>query len=121
MVSNRLSSEEIKIVYLDLTDSYGFYRSRPGKQPFICLSESLLEESQKPLHLNVYRVLLDYHRELPSGSSYKLFPMLRYYEQLVPPEALPMTEPGLEYVGRAMRRWKFMQYDESRVIGKAAG
>lgn len=115
MVLKRFVSKEIKVVYLDLIDTYGFCRTRPGKEPFICLSNVLRVDRYSQLHRSVFNTFLGLYR---AGQVDHSKQTTVYYEQLVPPEGIPLPEPELEVIGRAIRRWKITQYDEARVIGK---
>jgi hypothetical protein len=108
----KIESDEITIVYLDLSNNFGFYRAVPGKEPYICLNEKLLKGGEG-VHLTVYRVLLDYFRAIPLDSPYRLFPMVRYFEELIPlnqDEFKEVAEPDLIFIGRATRRWSYPVY-----------
>lgn len=107
MFLNKLESSEIKIVYLYLAKSFGFYRIRPGKDPYICLSTKLLEGSEE-FHRKVYRLLLEQHRAIPDNSIYRAFPMHKHVEELMPPEevALHTVGPGSSTSG--CNRWPWI-------------
>jgi hypothetical protein len=128
----KIEGREVKTIYGNLLDGLGFYRHRPGKAPYICLDNSLLEDDRNGWkHQAVYDVLLEYHRSLPLDSIYRSFVIVKYYEDLVPaPEPaevaveVPETkepQPEIIIIGRAIRVWRFMQDgDKVRIIGKAA-
>lgn len=117
MVSNKFVNKEIKTVYLDLIDTFGYYRTRPNKEPYICLSLSLLDEKLESIHRDVYAVLLDFHKSQPGGNCIPIAPVTTYYEALVPPEGIPQSGPEVEIIGRAIRRWYTFAKEETRVIG----
>jgi hypothetical protein len=127
----KIEGREVKTIYGNLLDGLGFYRHRPGKAPYICLDNSLLDGDNGWKHQAVYDVLLEYHRSLPLDSIYRSFVIVKYYEDLVPApvpaavvvEVPEMKEPQPEIIiiGRAIRVWRFMQDgDKVRIIGKAA-
>jgi hypothetical protein len=120
----KIVSGDIKIVYHDLVDTFGFYRIRQGKEPFICLSNELLLEDKEPLHLNVFKMLLQVHNSIPADSPYRLYPLRKYFEELIEDDTAPAAEQGPEIIiiGRAIRLWRFLPDDEqARVIGRLAG
>jgi hypothetical protein len=99
MSLKRIVGKEIAVVYLDLNENFGFYRIKPGKEPYICLDEKLLEGSQG-VYLTVYQTLLNYHRAIPADSIYRCFPMVRYFEELIPlPNAKSSSWEGLPGAG----------------------
>jgi len=109
MVAKRITNNEIKVIYTELSNTFGFYRIRQGKAPFICLSNSLLDEGQEPVHRNVYRMLAELHNSIPTDSVYRLYPMRTYFEELVPDEEVNSNNgPDLTIVGRPMRQWNYM-------------
>jgi hypothetical protein len=127
----KIEGREVKTIYGNLLDGLGFYRHRPGKAPYICLDNSLLNGDNEGKQQAVYDVLLEYHRSLPLDSIYRSFVIVKYYEDLVPaPEPavveveVPETkepQPEIIIIGRAIRVWRFMQDgDKVRIIGKAA-
>jgi hypothetical protein len=115
----KIVSGDIKVVYHDLVDTFGFYRIRQGKEPFICLSNELLSEDNESAHLNVFKMLLQVHKSIPLDSPYRLYPLRKYFEELVE-EIIPAAEPEIVFVGRAFRLWKFhlANNEPIRVIGK---
>lgn len=128
---NKIERGEIRVVYLELDDNFGFYRVRPGKEPFIALNEKLLEGGEN-VHLTVYRTLLEYHHSIPLDSMYRCFPLTRFFKELIPltsEEFIELTVtasatepgPGPEIIifARAPRQWHFPIYlpDNFRMIG----
>lgn len=114
MQKKRIESAEVKTVYLDLLDGYGYYCSRPDKAPFICLDNSLLNAEDDAFHQEVHRALLEYHRSVPEDSIYRLFTLVKYYEDLQP------VEEEIFIIGRAVRKWNFTFYQfsqEPHIIG----
>jgi hypothetical protein len=127
----KIESREVKTIYIDLLDGLGYYCNRPGKAPYICLDNSLLNGDNEGKQQAVFDVLLEYHRSLPLDSIYRSFVIVKYYEDLVPApvpaavvvEVPEMKEPQPEIIiiGRAIRVWQFLQDgDKVRIIGKAA-
>jgi hypothetical protein len=140
---HKIQSAEVKTIYLDLIWGSGYYRHRPGKPPYICLGNSLLENGSEGKHQEVFNVLLEYHRSIPVDSIYRSFVIVRYYEDLVPapapvpepaPEPVfeqPLLAPVLEeddkpeiiVIGRAIRHREFVFYEfihpapEPHIIG----
>jgi hypothetical protein len=113
MSLTKIQSSKIVLVYCDLAENYGYYRIRTGKQPYICLSNKLLEGSEG-VHYQVYQTLLNYHEAIPLDSPYRLFPMVRYFEELIPLDQKDFAElevePDLIFIGRASRRWSYPVY-----------
>ena len=114
MTLNRIEVGSLVPIYAELKYHSGFYRIRPGKEAYICLNQRLLEGTEE-VHLNVYQKLLDYHKAIPEDSPYRLFPMTRYFEELLP------TEPPLKILPfRPVRRWQYNLFPRGdyRAIGK---
>jgi hypothetical protein len=106
MSLKKIERGEIRVIYLNLNNNFGFYRVRPGKEPYICLDTKLLDGSEG-VHLTVYRMLLDYHKAIPANSPYRLFPITRYFEELIPLSQKGFTEimePEIIIFARAIRR-----------------
>jgi hypothetical protein len=121
--NGRLESDEIKIVYLALLDSYGFYQIRPGKSPFICLNIKLLDYGFEVLQKEVFNLLLEMHRAIPEDSAYRLYERCDYYEDLLPAVEAPSLhpEPEIAFLGVAMWRERtFTRHDRIRLIGGVA-
>lgn len=123
-----IERKDIAVVYLDLDDNFGFYRIRPGLEPFICLNERLLEGGEA-IHLTVFRTLYEYHKSIPLDSIYRCFPLTRYFKELIPltadefteitTDAPTGTEPEIVIFARSYRRWTQPVYlpQNFRVIG----
>lgn len=116
MVLKRLVSKEIKIVYLDLLDTFGYYRTRPGKEPYVCLSNALLADRYSQLYQSVFNTFLGLYR---AGQVDHSEQVTVYYESLVPVIGMPLPEPEIIFIGRAMRLWRFQPREETHVIGRA--
>jgi nitrate reductase beta subunit len=74
------------------------------------------------VYLTVYQTLLNYHRAIPADSIYRCFPMVRYFEELIPLSKEDFTEVAeceIIFLGRATRRWHYPVYlpENFRVIG----
>jgi hypothetical protein len=113
-MQKKIDNVEVETVYIDLLDGYGYYCSRHGEAPFICLGNALLNAEDDAFHQEVHRRLLEYHRSIPMDSIYRLFTLVTYYEDLAP------VEEEVIIVGRAIRQWNFTFYEfnqEPRVIG----
>lgn len=126
--NERIVRGKIIPVYLDLGgESFGFYRVRPGKDPYICLATELLNMPQG-VHLTVYQTLLNYHKAIPADSCYRLFEMVRYYEELIPAAPAREQEEGAVEAElplnilpfRPARRWQYNIFypHDYRTIGK---
>jgi hypothetical protein len=121
--NERVESDEVKIIYLDLLDSCGFYRIKPLQAPYICLNTSLLDYGFAVLHQEVFKLLLECHRSIPEDSAYRLYERCDYYEDLLPAVETPSLdpEPEIAFLGVAMWRERtFTRHDRIRLIGRAA-
>lgn len=102
-------------VFAGLGKSLGMYVIEPGLEPVIILNSVL--EKYPIVAQGVYTTLYNYHESL--AEVYKLFPLTVYYEQLVPPEAVPIQEPEIIFIGRPARQWSYPVYlpQNFRMIG----
>lgn len=130
IIKNETDDSSIELIYAELGESFGYYRARPGKAPYICLNSRLLEGSEA-VRLNVYRYLLDFHHHIPPDSPYRLFPITRHFEEIIPEQA-PQTTPAIEkskiisfmpeviFIGNAIRVWRVMPESSTsmRLIGR---
>ena len=120
--NSQIRCNEVELVYAELKSNLGFYRAIPGQEPYICLSEKLLEGSQG-VHLNVFQMLLNYHRSIPLDSCFRLFEITRYFEELIP---VPAQEPvavksphEIEVFARAYRQWRYVyKPDGYNLVGR---
>ena len=114
-------------IYEDVRGSRGFYRIIPGYPAYVCLDTVLLEGNEA-VHQFVFKSLLNYHNSIPPDSKFHATGLIRYFEELAPPEAipsLPAPELAPEVVGRAVRVWRYASSSysneserEYRAIGK---
>jgi hypothetical protein len=119
-MQEKIECAEVITVYIDLLDGFGYYCAQPGESPFICLDNSLLNADDETFHQEVHRVLLEHHRSIPADSIYRLFTLVRYYEDLAPAPAPAPVKEEVIIVGRAIRQWNFTYYEfnqNPRVIG----
>jgi hypothetical protein len=102
-------------IFVELGNSLGVYVVEQNVEPVILLN-SQLEDTDLSLAQIVHDRLYGFHSSLEEV--YKLFPLRVYYEDLIPLEAVPMPEPEVIFVGRAMRLWRFsMENERVRVVG----
>jgi hypothetical protein len=111
-------NDGVSVYYCSLGSDFGFYRSTPDSMAYICLDQSLKNGTDSQ-HLAVYHTLLNFHKSLDTWD--RLIPIVKYFKALVPPEGIPMPEPELEFVGRAIRVWRFTAKEDTHIIGTKAG
>lgn len=102
-------------IFVKLGKSLGIYVIEQGVEPAILLN-SVLEEYPIVAQA-VYQTLYNYHESLQEV--YKLFPLTVYYEELVPPEAVPVPEPEPEVI-ITRRQWSYPVYlpQSFKLIGR---
>jgi hypothetical protein len=118
--NEKIESDEVKIIYLDLLDSFGFYRINLDQAPYVCLNTSLLDYGFKVLHQEVFNLLLERHRAIPEDSPYRWSEQCDYYEDLLPAVKTYnlQPEPELAFMGRAIVKERvFTRRDQMRIIG----
>lgn len=118
METVRIVDTSIKVIYFNIGQSFGFYEAIPGEEPFICLNTSLSKIGSE-LHLEVYKALLQIHTSIPLDSWQRIFPITKYYEELINQEIYNPETYLFHKICGIMTGSKIPQKSKGfRVIGK---
>jgi hypothetical protein len=118
MQTVKIENDVVRVIFTDTGKCFGFYRSRPGFKPYICLNPKLIEFGIDE-QFKVYRALLDYHHSIPPDSCRRLFPIMMLYEKLIEGEINDPEVMVFHKICGIMATSKIAQKDLGiRVVGR---